>query len=377
MPPSAHWFGLEEMKSAQGESRLLSHAKNQQESVALFYPGCQLAGIRHLQTVRLYDELCAIEPKTGIWIDCCGAPAYWTGRKKDFEIMIERLRVDWQAMGKPQLILACSTCLKLFRDNLPEIESISVWTLLADHQLVKNNSNKPPLALSDPCTSRDDEETQGAVRNILQQLQQPQAPLAMSEKLTECCGYGGLMEGTDPSLGRKVVEARVNQSESDMLTYCAMCRDRLSLTGKPVYHLLDLLFPETAVDASTPASSISARRANRRRLKRMMTERFGEDMQPKKYDWEDITLVISQALAIIMEERHILEDDVRQVLYDYKQSGRHIAHGTGTRKLCTSRIGAATFWVEFHEVGDTFHLLRCWSHRMSIHQPDPETGRQL
>lgn len=375
MPPSAHWFGLEEMKSAQGESRLLTHAKNQQESAALFYPGCQLAGIRHLQTVRLYDELCAIEPKTGIWLDCCGAPAYWSGRQKDFEILVERFRDDWQSMGKPRLILACSTCLKLFRENLPEIESVSVWKLLAEQQLVKSNRGRNPLALSDPCTSRDDEETQGAVRDILQQLEQPLAPLAMSEKLTECCGYGGLMEGTDPGLGRKVVEARVNQSTSDMLTYCAMCRDRLALTGKPVYHLLDLLYPETALDASSPAASISSRRVNRRRLKQMMIERSGKEESPLRYDWEDIDLVISQALAIVMEERHILIDDVRRVLYDYKQSGSHIAHGSENRKLASSRIGAASFWVEFYEEGEKFHLLRCWSHRMSIHQPETQ-GRQ-
>ncbi len=370
MPPSAHWFGLEEMKSAQGESRLLSHAQDQQDSAALFYPGCQLAGIRHLQTVKLYNELCAIEPKTGIWLDCCGAPAYWSGRQEDFEIMVEGFRNDWQSMGKPRLILACSTCLKLFRDNLPEIESVSVWKLLAEQQLVKKNIGKNALALSDPCTSRDDVETQGAVRSILQQLEQPLAPLEMSGKLTECCGYGGLMAGTDPALGRKVVEARVKQTESVMLTYCAMCRDRLALTGKPVLHLLDLLYPETALEAATPAESISARRVNRRRLKQIMAERCGKDELPQRYDWENIELVISQALEIVMEERHILEDDVRRVLHDYKQSGRHIAHGSENRKLASSRIGAATFWVEFYEEGDTFHLLRCWSHRMSIHQPD-------
>ncbi len=370
MPPSAHWFGLEEMKSAQGESRLLVHAENQQESAALFYPGCQLAGIRPEQTMRLYDELCRREPRTGIWLDCCGAPAYWSGRQKDFEAMLEQFRDAWQTAGKPQLIIACSSCLKMFRENLPEIDAVSVWTVLADRLPDQARGGNRLLALSDPCTSREDRETQQAVRTILQQLQQPLAPLTMSEQLTECCGYGGLMAGTDPALGRKVVEERVSQSEADMLTYCAMCRDRLALTGKPVLHLLDLLFPETAIDALIPSVSISLRRINRRHLKRLLIKRRGEDFLPAQYDWEQIELVISQALAIVMEERHILEDDVRRVLHDYKQSGRHITHGSENRKLASSRIGAATFWVEFYEQGDVFHLLRCWSHRMSIHQPD-------
>ena len=46
MPPSAHWFALEEMRSARSEGALLAHGPGQDKSAVLFFPGCQLAGIR-------------------------------------------------------------------------------------------------------------------------------------------------------------------------------------------------------------------------------------------------------------------------------------------------------------------------------------------
>jgi Fe-S oxidoreductase len=368
MPPSAHWFAIEEMHSAQGESQLVRHATGQTESQRLFFPGCQLAGIRPHQTIFLYDQLCLLESRTGIWLDCCGAPAHWTGRQKEFCTILQRFAEIWRSMGEPQIIIACSSCLMLFRDHLPEIQVESVWAVLAS-QAVPGTPWQSPLALSDPCTSRHDEETKGAVRNLLQRMGQPLAELPMSGKLTECCGFGGMQAENDQKLGRKVVEARVAQSEADMLTYCAMCRDRLASTGKPVMHLLDLLYPETALSAMELPASISSRRVQRRELKKMVLARCGEEDASPQYKWETIRLKIPEPVAIAMEERRILEDDIRQVLWSSKKQGRFLAHGNEDRQLASARFSAVTFWVEYRLEKDVYHVLRCWSHRMTINQP--------
>lgn len=370
MPPSAHWFALEEMHSAQSESLLVRHAPDRTESQKLFFPGCQLAGIRPHQTMHLYDRLCELEPRTGIWLDCCGAPAHWSGRQEQFTSVTQRFVEIWQTMGEPQIIVACSSCLQVFHDHLPTIPTESVWAVLAG-QTVTGTARKSPLALSDPCTSRHDGGTKEAVRNLLQRLGQPLAELPMSGELTECCGFGGLLAENDRELGRKVVTARVKQSEADMLTYCAMCRDRLAITGKPVLHLLDLLYPETALPATAPPASISARRVQRRELKKMVLARCGEESPAIQYDWETIRLEIPEPVAITMEERRILADDIRRVLFISKEQSCFLVHGSDDRQLASARLGAVTFWVEYRRKGDVYHVLRCWSHRMTINQPLP------
>jgi Fe-S oxidoreductase len=362
MPPSAHWFALNEMRSASGDTALICHAPQQPASKHIFFPGCQLAGIRPEQTLRLYDRLLDLEPATGIWLNCCAAPAHWSGRVEEFSEAITHLKGLWQAVGSPMVLTACSTCLLMFRKHLPEIKAVSVWTVLA-REPVTVSASHPPLALSDPCTSRDDQETQTAVRTLLDAAGQPITPLTMSGKLTECCGFGGLMNNAAPATARKVQQARVDQSETGFLTYCAMCRDQLAKTGKPVLHLLDILFAEEARPADEPPASISARRANRKRLQAEVLARYPDSVPLQRQPWEDLTLIIEDQVAALLEERRILEDDIRQVLVG---QGAFFVHQEDGRRIASARLGEVTFWVEYRQTGKTYRIERCWSHRMII-----------
>jgi Fe-S oxidoreductase len=365
MPPSAHWFALEEMRSAKdSRSALIRHAPGADSSDVVFFPGCQLAGIRPEQTLRLYDRLLELEPRTGIWLDCCAAPVHWSGRQDEFAALLSEMETMWQGMGRPRVVTACSTCLKVFRENLPVFEAVSVWSLLAKLD-VPALPPRAPLALSDPCTSRHDASTREAVRTILRKLGQPLADLPMSGELTECCGFGGLMDNANPDLARKTTQKRVEQSDADFLTYCAMCREQLAKTGKPVLHLLDLLFPDAARPAGEPPAGISARRVNRRRLKDEVLSRHGLDRGPKE-PWEGVRLVMSEAVAGLLEERRILEDDLRQVLFLVGQKGSSFAHGADGRKIASTELGEVTFWVEYRESEGAFTVLKAWSHRMRI-----------
>ncbi|GAB6112676.1 pyridine nucleotide-disulfide oxidoreductase/dicluster-binding protein [Desulfomicrobium salsuginis] len=365
MPPSAHWFALEEMRSAKdAQAALIRHAPGASASDAIFFPGCQLAGIRPEQTLRLYDRLLEIEPRTGIWLDCCAAPAHWAGRREEFAAVLSAMEKMWSGMGRPMVVTACSTCLKMFREHLPAFGAVSVWTLLSESG-VQAASTGRPLALSDPCTSRHDAQTRDAVRSLLARLGQPLAELPMSGELTECCGFGGLMDNANPALARKVAQARVAQSEADFLTYCAMCREQLARTGKPVLHILDLLFPETARPATEPPAGISARRVNRRRLKDEILARHGLDRGPRE-PWEELRIVVADDVAAMLEERRILEDDVRRVLFAASKGGRVLRHGGDGRLIAASRLGEVTFWVEYREGADGYEILKAWSHRMRI-----------
>jgi hypothetical protein len=278
--------------------------------------------------------------------------------------MLGKLEEAFKAMGSPRVVTACSTCLKMFREHLPAFGAESVWTLLAGEALIPGEPREP-LALSDPCTSRHDAATRGAVHAVLEKLGQPLAPLAMSGELTECCGFGGLMDNANPALARKVAQARVAQSEACFLTYCAMCRDQLAKTGKPVLHILDLLFPDLAHGASEPPVGISARRVNRRRLKDALQGRHSSEGMPRQ-PFEDVSLVYSTEVAELLETRRILEDDLRQVLHKVRNGGKCLVHGEDGRRIVAAELGEVTYWVEFRHVKDGFEVLRAWSHRMRI-----------
>ena len=365
MPPSAHWFALEEMRSARLDGALLSHAPDREESRDIFFPGCQLAGIRPEQTARLYDHLRTGEPATGIWLDCCAAPAHWAGRVEEFSAILADLTEKWQRMGRPRIVAACSTCLMMFRDHLPELPVVSVWQVL-DQKGLQPASPKGPLALTDPCTARHDPATQGSVRALLAAINQPLAALTMAGELTECCGFGGLLENANPRLARQLALARVGQSQADFLTYCAMCREQLAKTGKPVLHLLDLLFADLGQAATVPPVGISARRHNRRRLKGQLLANQPLAKVPPAAPWADLHLAIVPTVADLLEERRILEDDLRQLLYQAEQEGRWLEHGEDGRRLAQAKLGEVTFWLEYRPQGEAWLILNAWSHRMTI-----------
>lgn len=365
MPPSAHWFALEEMRSARSEGSFVRHAPGKSSSTKIFYPGCQLAGIRPEQTFRLYEYLREVDPATGLWLDCCGAPGHWAGRKQEFADILSEIQKNWEGIGEPVVVTACSTCLKMFRDHLPHIPVESVWVLCADIPPSAARA-RAAMALSDPCTSRHDANTQTAVRNMLENIGQQLTPLAMSGELTECCGFGGLMENANSDVAKKVTAARVKQTDSEMLTYCAMCRDQLARTGKPVSHVLDLLFSDTAVRADEPSPTISARRINRRRLLYQVLELYPDEKPTSAEKWEELSLHISPELSALLEERRILEDDIRKVLYQEGQKGTTFVHGETGSRIRSARLGQVTFYIQYKKENETYIIESCWFHRMII-----------
>lgn len=369
MPPSAQHFALEEMHAATGDS-LLSHAEGQTSSQALFFPGCQLAGIRPQQSAHLYTLLTKQQAQTGLWLDCCGAPLYWGGRQEEFASFSAEFIRKWRSMGEPEIISACASCQYIFENHLvdesgqkvtPKLRS--AWQAIADMD-IKATGNGRLLAVSDPCTARHKVDTQEAVRALIIKAGYRLSPLAASKELTECCGFGGLMESCNQDLAAKVVTARAAQTDETILTYCAMCRDQIAKTGKEVSHILDLLFPAEAIVATDPPVSLSTRRHNRRRLKNRFQEMLdAETTQPS--DWEMIPLVVSDEVAKTLEQRRVLKDDIQKTLHYCIENKRFFQHGNGKTKICYHRIGTVTYWVQFRE-DEGFHIEGAWSHRMNI-----------
>ncbi|TDY61636.1 aldehyde dehydrogenase iron-sulfur subunit [Aminivibrio pyruvatiphilus] len=370
MPPSAHEFALEDMAfgNSPGAS-LLRHEPGLRGSAFLFFPGCRLAGISPRTTKAVYGHLRRIiGDGVGFWLRCCGAPARWAGRRQELEKEGEEFLSQWRSMGSPVVIAACTSCLEVFRKELPEIRAVSLWSVLQE----KGVPDVVPVCsastvLHDPCTAAELPEVRAAVRELASRAGAAAEELPLSGGLTSCCGFGGLQECANPGLAAKTAQERCGESPSDYLVYCAMCRDLFARTGKRTVHLLDLFFPPPdGTGEDLPPVSWSEQRENRAALVRELRKSLWEEEEKMEEEWETLPLVMDGETEKMLQSRRILTGTVRQAIWNGETSGRKIARPDGT--LITSlKPASVTYWVVYRSLENgTFEVLNGWSHRMEV-----------
>ncbi|WP_419659055.1 4Fe-4S ferredoxin iron-sulfur binding domain protein [Desulfosarcina variabilis str. Montpellier] len=376
MPPSAHDFALQDMAFSQSDAFFMArHAPGQSQSQYLFFPGCQLAASMPGQVTRVYDYLREkLVGGVAMMLGCCGAPAHWSGRQAQFLTELSRWETTWKELGCPQPVMACATCLKVFKDHLPSVEPVSLWEVVDKIGIPQAGVFRPdgPLAIHDPCTSRDAPGVQEAVRRLVDRLNVSAEELDLGRERTECCGFGGLMENANPDLAKKVTETRSRRSNSDYLAYCAMCRDVLAGVGKRTVHLLDLMFPDQDVadPAARPRTGWSRRRENRQQLKSdLLRELWNETVDDSGEPDPAIRLVIAPEVAEILQSRRILEENLRRVIHHAETGGIRFCNGETGQFLGMQRLGHATFWVVYTPAVDGYVVHNAYSHRMEVVGP--------
>lgn len=368
MPASHHDFALRDMAfSRSDEVAFARHQPGHDRSAVLFFPGCQLAASAPGQVAAVYRHLTQrIGGGVGFMLDCCGAPAHWSGRTALHGEAVHRIRTVWEEFGRPRLVTACSTCLKLIGEFLPEVPTSSLWTELTRIGLPDNANRLPPkgpLAIHDPCTARHATEVQAAVRSIAAALGAEVRELGGAEKTT-CCGYGGLVSFAHPEVGNAFVDRRISESDDDYLAYCAMCRDNFARRGKRALHLMDLIFADADDPAARPDPGFSGRRDNRLRLRRrLLRELWGESMSDPV---PPVTLVIADAVRADIERKLLLVDDIAEVIAEAERTGCKLKDRKTGRLTASGRIGTVTTWVEYEAGAAGFVVHRVYGHRMQV-----------
>ena len=420
MPPTAHEFALEDMESASGPECALVLPPAQQGASAgqtvapaevaapvaaaalgqdagqqwLFFPGCQLAAARGEQTAALYELLNAKlggerAAGVGIMLSCCGIPAQWAGRTALFREHTDTLRQAWEGLGKPRIMAACSSCLTVLRESLPQAQAVSVWAVLdslpQDFSQVAISSLPEVFSVQDPCTARHDKAWLAAVRSLAGKCGAKIEEPRLTGPATACCGYGGLVWCAQPETARAMSDHRAAQLEYPGLASCIMCRDRMAASGKECWHLLDLLLPTSGGVQSGAAQGpgLSARRANRAALRRGLLAKYGSaagqqaqpaNMPASMFASEAGTgrvLVAPEVLARL-EDRHILLSDVEGAVAGAEASGHWFENLDNGHRLGSWRPRKVTFWVEYEVRDDVFVLHDAWCHRMVV----PGSGGQ-
>lgn len=374
MPPSAHDFALRDMRfSNSPHFSLLRNEPGKTTSKFLFFPGCQLSASNPDYVEKLYSLLRESNEINkggiGLALRCCGAPARWAGREDLFLQTRDEFMQEYQSLGKPEIILACSSCYQVFKEEFPEISIISLWEILDGSSIIQQYPgvrNSLPLSIHDPCSTRYESQIHDSARHIIERIGFNVDELPLNREKTECCSYGGLMWLANRELSRKVVDRRINQSENAYVTYCAMCRDFFNRQGKITYHILDLFFNDGKALPQVEPPDYSLRHSNRIALKKtLLRDIWKEDMETSEKNLP-YKMRISTDIRQIMEDRLILEEDIQQVLDHAEKSGLSLLNKTNGHLLAYYCPAYVTYWVEYTKENDIFVIHNTYSHRMVI-----------
>ncbi len=390
MPPSAFEFALTDMAESDSEACALAMPGPGAETCGhLFFPGCQLAGASPDTVGLVYDHLRGKLPGgVGIRLGCCGVPGRWAGREDLFAASMTRFRADWERLGRPRVVAACATCLKTLVEAAPDIPAVSLWRVLAEETglpegAARADVEKRTLAVHDPCTSRHDPQSQAAVRDLLSRLGVTVLEPPLTGRLTECCGYGGLMWNADPDMAKTVAGRRAGVAPGDYVVSCAMCRDMLWRAGNRAVHLLDMIFPGKGAPAgpelSAPAG-LSARRRNRAALRRdILAAVFGRKEEAME-ERGGAAVDIAPEVLVLLEEHRILDVDVRAVVARAEATGEKFLDKATGRYLAAARRGNVTFWVLYEPRDGAFTVHDAYCHRMDVpgasQGPDARTDQR-
>ncbi|APG24594.1 MULTISPECIES: pyridine nucleotide-disulfide oxidoreductase/dicluster-binding protein [Syntrophotalea] len=376
MPASFHEFALQDMAFSNSDKfALCRHQPRHNSSRYLYFPSCQLCSTCPGEVLDSYAYLCDhLTGGVGIWLGCCGAPALWAGQEELFKQALTAMRDQWCEMGLPKIIVACSSCQQLLEKHLPDIETISLWSLvdtdtLASRGQTTNHTATPrTLAIVDPCSSRHNHAGQQTVRKLVRDLGFRIEELPLHGEEAECCGYGGLMFNTNPRLAREIVNRRAQDSPCDYLAYCGMCRDNFAATGKRTAHLIELLFsgPGKGDPAARGWISWSERRANRSKIKTHLLQTRWNENATRTDSENKMILHMSPEIQRRIDERRILEDDIQRVIAHAEKTGqRLIDKRNGNFRACQA-LENVTFWVEYAPEDQGFTVYNAYSHRMKI-----------
>ncbi|WP_319588850.1 pyridine nucleotide-disulfide oxidoreductase/dicluster-binding protein [uncultured Desulfobulbus sp.] len=376
MPPSPHDFALEDMHFSLGELCSLSrHQPGTASSRFLFYPGCQLAGSAPEAVKRTYGFLVdQLQGGVGLMLGCCGIQAHWAGQKELFQQIVQDFKMEIKRLGNPMVITACSSCLSIFKEFAGELETTSLWEVLDGLELPASSQNKQqhatPLTLHDPCTARHQQGMQTSIRSLCTKLGLNVVEHAFNGELADCCGYGGLMQMANQPLGRKAAVVKAERSTHDGLAYCAMCRDNLAATGKPVAHLLDYLFPaaEGGSPLTRPNPGFSQRHENRARLKRDLLTTLWPEATDQVSEYKKIRLILNQEVLDLLNSRRVLEDDLQKVIHQAEVSGKYLINPDNKHRLAAFKPVRVTYWVEYEPTDQGFLIHTGYSHRMQLPQ---------
>lgn len=342
-----------------------------------FFPGCNMGALDPEYVLKPYKWLLENMPGTGLILRCCGIPCDWSGNTQMHDQEIAALKAEWESLGKPILITACMSCHKHLSENLPEIETRSLYEIMSQIGITTPGQQECKVySIFDPCSARGNVSVQDAVRDLASKVGLSIEELPKSDK-HGCCGFGGQGDIAAGDFSKYVTEKRASLSDNPYLVYCSNCRDVFNDYGKEAVHILDAVFAINT-DNSAPSPGLSLRRENRVELKeRLLTEIWGESMndKPAALPYE---LKMSPETADKIKHQKILNEDICAVIAHAEETGRRTYSPDTQHYKAYKEIGSVTLWVEYTEEAENIRYIHnMYSHRMQIQLEAVFNGKKI
>jgi Fe-S oxidoreductase len=243
-------------------------APGRRRAKRLFFAGCELPATSPAHTLALYGHLLRQDPRIGVLMYCCGAPAEILGWEEESDRARTEIRRAMGELGAEELIVACPQCQETLGERCPDIRVSSVWEILAETWDPTRRFDRLRVTIHDPCRSRHNPEVHAAIRTLVRTCGVEVVETDYSHERTRCCGAGGKIEHIDPELYSQIAARASEQGELPMVTYCTGCRGALRDAGRDTIHVLDLLMTDDPVGgALDPEPGSGKRLANRLRSK--------------------------------------------------------------------------------------------------------------
>ncbi|MDR3568100.1 MAG: hypothetical protein P4L43_08750 [Syntrophobacteraceae bacterium] len=84
------------------------------------------------------------------------------------------------------------------------------------------------------------------------------------------------------------------------------------------------------------------------------------------HDLEKIKVKVSDEVKALLEKRHVLDYDIRQVIEHAERSGEKFLNPGSGRFLASFKPKGVTYWVEYTAEGGEFRVYNAYSHRMEV-----------
>jgi len=360
-PSALHEYWLREMDFSVTEASFAAAPEGEKSCRYLFFPGCQLGAYTPEHVLLSYAFL-REHYHAGVYLGCCGAPAYWAGDEKRMQDNLEAIRKVWTDMGKPVFIFACATCESLFFKFLPEIERVSLYELLAQSEKIAPAKTFPEAAVFDPCAARENPAMEESVRSIAKK-----SGIALTElkERNRCCGHGGHIRVANPSLYDEITRHRAEASEKPYIVYCANCREVFRSREKDCAHILDLVF---GLDEKRSLPTLQEKRENSLSVKRaLMKELTGAEFKPRTHDWDNLVLSISPELQKMLDRDFISSAELREAVWQAEESGSRFLDESSGTSLCSLVKPIMTYWVQYKQTEEkTYEIRSAYAHRMRL-----------
>ncbi|AZR72149.1 pyridine nucleotide-disulfide oxidoreductase [Anoxybacter fermentans] len=243
----------------------------------VFFPGCSLSSYSPELVIKTLKHLQDRLPGTGFILRCCGAPTNMLGQEKEFEERFNSLLREMEKLGADEIICACPDCTHNIEHHAPHLKVRSLYDVLAEVGLpeeAKNRGQGKVFSIHDSCTARHYTSIHDSVRKLMKEMGFKIQELKYIRENTRCCGMGGMVLLANKELAQRIMVRRTKETDKPMVTYCAACREAMTMGGKPAFHILDLIFKDDwkkgdAPGLGNPVVSWLNRRKTRSRVKKL------------------------------------------------------------------------------------------------------------